>query len=579
MKHKLFDIRLAVPVFFIACLGLNATPAVASSCTNLETVSLPNTTITAAQDIPAGTFAGQANLPAFCRVTATLTPTFDSNILIELWMPAAGWNGRFEGIGGGGYQGGITYGNMGPPLRQGYAVANTDEGTSSSGCTALYCGQSGNQGNPIAIAFGESAAATTGLLGHPERIKDFGWRAMHLMSVRSKELVKAYYQRPADHSYFSGCSTGGQNALMEAQRFPDDYDGILAGSPAHYRTHNHLVVNVDWVRATAKPDSQVSSAQMTLVNNAVLAACAGQDGGLKSDLFLTDPRDCHFDPKVLECTGSNAPPSCLTADQLATMQQYYLGVSNPRTGELIYPGYSLGSEAPSFGALGLILNEALPEPAFDGFFYWAFGSQFGNLSSAHNYKNFDFDHDVDTVDNALAADLNATNTDLSEFNKHGRKMILFHGFADPLIPPQGSINYYNAVVARGGEGDDDGGGGLKHTQKFFRLFLAPGTWHCGSGPGANVFGGAFNQGPTDADHSAISALARWVETGVAPEEIIATKYVNDNPASGIAFQRPLCPFPKVAKYNGSGNSADASSFTCVTDEKDHNQKPAPRYAP
>jgi len=590
MKHKRFGIPVAVTAF-VATLGLHAATAAASSCTDLTQLSLPNTAITAAQDIPAGSFAGQANLPAFCRVTATLTPTFDSHILIEVWLPAAGWNGRFEGIGGGGYQGGITYGNMGPPLRQGYAVANTDEGTSSSGCTALYCGQAGNKGNPTAIAFGESAAATTGLLGHPERIKDFGWRAMHLMSVRSKEIVKAYYHRPAAYSYFSGCSTGGQNALMEAQRFPEDYDGILAGAPAHYRTHNHLVVNRDWLSATAKPDSPVSSAQMTLINNAVLAACAGQDGGLKSDTFLTDPRDCRFDPKVLQCTGSNAPPSCLTQDQLATIQTYYAGVSNPRTGELIYPGYSRGSEAAPIGSLGLVLNEALPEPAFDGFFYWVFGSQFGDLSSAHNYKNFDYDHDVDTVDKALAADLNATSTDLSGFKKRGGKMILFHGWADPLIPPQGTINYYNAVVAHGhhsegGEGrdDDEGndgrGGSLSSTQKYFRLFMAPGTWHCGSGPGPNVFGGAFNQGPnTDADHSAISALARWVEQGVAPEQIIATKFVNDSPAAGVAFQRPLCPYPKVAKYKGSGDPTAASSFACVADEPDYNQKPAPRYGP
>ena len=564
---------------------VSAMPAAASPCTHLSGLSLPETTITAAQDIPAGTFAAQADLPAFCRVTAILTPTADSSIAIEVWMPSSGWNGRFEGLGGGGYQGVIRYDEMGPALRQGYAVANTDEGTGASGCSPLYCGGAGNQGNPLAIAFGEPAAPTVGLFGHPERIKDFGWRAMHLMTVRSKSIVKAYFVRPAHHSYFSGCSTGGQNALMEAQRFPEDYDGILAGAPAHNRTHLHTVLPWDWQRAHATADCFVVAEQMTLIYTAVLAQCAGRDGGLRSDGFLTDPRDCGFDPGLLQCSGGNTPPNCLTPDQVGVIRKYYAGPSNPRTHALINPGNARGSEASTVGALGFILNEFLPEPAFDGLFYWVFGASFGDPASAHNYQNFDFDRDIAIVDHVLAADLNATSTDLSAFREHGGKLVMYHGWADPLIPSQSSINYFNAVAATDEDdesrGDDArGGGAFRHTQEYFRLFMAPGTYHCGSGPGPNVFGGAFNQGgPVDADHNALTALAEWVELGVAPERIIATKFVDDNPAHGIAMERPLCVYPKVAIYNGTGDPTSAASFVCRRDEPDVNPTPAPQYGP
>jgi feruloyl esterase len=546
---------LALCVFIIA--GLAATAAGASTCTSLASLILPETTVTAAQDITTGTFGGQSGLPPFCRVTATLAPTPGSSISIEVWMPASAWNGRFEGVGGGGYQGLIRYDEMAPALQQGYAIANTDEGTGASGCSPLFCGDAGNEGNPIAVAFGEPAAASTGLFGQSERIKDFGYRAIHLMTVRSKEIVNAYYKRQADHAYFSGCSTGGQNALMEAQRYPDDYDGIVAGAPANDRVNLHSLVVWDWQAAHAKPDSFVQPAQMTLVNNAVLAQCGGKDGGLASDPFLTDPRACHFDPSVLQCTGSNSPPACLNPDQVTVIKKYYDGPSNPRTGQLIYPGNARGSEAATYTALGLILNEALPEPSFDGLFYWVFGANFGNPASKVNYQNFNFDRDLAITNEALAGELNATSIELGGFKKHGGKLIMFHGWADPLIPSQGSIDYFSAVARS-----------ETRTHDYFRLFMAPGTWHCGSGPGPNVFGGVLNQGgPNDADHNILSALVRWVEEGQAPERVIATKFVNDVPAQGIVMQRPLCVFPKIAEYKGSGDTADAESFVCVEHEE------------
>jgi feruloyl esterase len=570
--------RIATRLALSACglIAAAAAPAMATPCANLASLGLPETTITSATDQTTGVFtppgaAPITGLPVFCRVTATLTPTSDSAIQIELWLPETTWNGRFLGTGGGGFQGVINYTELTLGVQAGFAVINTDLGTGVSGCNPLYCGSNGNQGNPFAVAFGDPANPSTGLFGHPERIKDFGYRAIHLMTVRGKEITDAFYRQSASKSYFWGCSTGGQNALMEAQRFPHDYDGILAGAPAFNRTYLHMAALSIWQDAHANATRFILPGQMTLINNAVIKQCAGQDGGAATDPFLTDPRDCHFDPKSLQCTGGNVPPTCLSADQVTTMQQYYAGATNPATGQLIVPGLARGSETDNFLALGLALNEHFPEPAFDGLFYWVFGASFGIPGSAVNFANFDFNHDVDIVDRQLKAVLSAESTDLSEFREHGGKLLLYHGWADPLIPSANTIGYYNALVANGGEGFQHasfGRGGneaLERTQKYARLFMVPGMWHCSGGPGPNTF-------------DAMTPLVNWVEQGVAPEQILAAKFVNDTPPA-VEMIRPLCVFPKVAKYNGSGSTSDPANFTCVTDEPDFNQTPAPKYGP
>src|SRR3954463_639957 len=378
---------------FFASLAICGTPAMASPCTNLQTLNLVHTTITSATDVTGGRFtppgaAPITGLPPFCRVTATLTPTADSQIKIEVWLPETNWNGRFLGTGGGGFQGVITYSELALGLAAGSASANSDPGTGASGCNPLFCGSNGNQGNALAAAFGDPANPSTGLFGHPERIKDFGYRAIHLMTVRGKEIVNAFYPQGANRAYFAGCSTGGQNALMEAQRFPNDYDGILAGAPAFNRTHLHMAGLAGWQATHATPGSFIQAGQMTLINQAVLKQCVGQDGGAKTDQFLTDPRDCHFDPKVLLCKGGNAPPACLTSDQVTTMQRYYAGTIDPVNGQLVNPGSERGNETDDILALGLALQERFPEPAFDGLFYWVFGPSFGYPASATNFANF-----------------------------------------------------------------------------------------------------------------------------------------------------------------------------------------------
>jgi feruloyl esterase len=576
MRRRIHFACAAMGLF--ASTAISGTPAAASPCTNLQSVQLRDTTITSATDNTSGVFTPPGStpitgLPPFCRVTATLTPSSDSSIAIEVWLPESGWNGRFLGTGGGGFQGVITYTELAAGISAGFATTNSDLGTGSSGCNPLFCGSDGNMGNPLAIAFGDPAAASTGLFGHPERIKDFGYRAIHLMTVRGKEIGSAFYKQNAHRSYFAGCSTGGQNALMEAQRFPDDYDGILAGAAAFNRTHLHMAGLSTWQNTHATPGRFLQPGQLTLVNQTVLKQCVGQDGGASTDQFLTDPRDCHFDPKVLLCTGGKVPPACLTAEQVTTMQNYYAGTIDPVTRQVINPGSERGNETDDVTALGIAFAERLPEPPFDGLFYWVFGPSFGYPTSAVNFANFDFNRDVDKVDDKLAAVLNATSTDLSDFRKHGGKLLMYHGWADPLIPSPSSINYFNALVGDEGHGGgfqqaSYGGGGnqaLARTQNYARLFMVPGMHHCSGGPGPNTF-------------DALTPLVNWVEQGVAPETIVATKFVNDTPPA-VQMTRPLCVFPKVAKYKGNGSTSVAANFACITDDNDFNQMPAPKFGP
>jgi len=310
-----------------------------------------------------------------------------------------------------------------------------------------------------------------------------------------------------------------------------------------------------------------------MVNQAVLAVCRGQDGGAPTDPFLTDPRDCKFDPATLMCPAGLDAPNCLNPDQVAAMKVYYTGSTNLATGALINPGNARGSETGNPAALGLALNESLNEPSFDSLFKWVFGLTW-------QWQTFDFNNDMANVDQVLAADLNATSTDLRPFAARGGKLVMYAGWADPLIPSQVSINYYNALAAT--YGGTNPPTAIKKTQKFARLFMAPGMWHCKEGPGPSSFGGVIAQpAPSyDAQYDLLTSLTRWVEQGVAPDSVIATKYNGDTPQLGIAMQRPICAFPRIPMYKGVGDPNVASSFKCAADElSDANPKPAPPYGP
>jgi len=516
-------------MLLLAVVASSSTAAIAANCETLTSVAIPDATITVAQSVPAGTFTPPggtplSGLPAFCRVALTANPSNDSHINVEVWMPATGWNGRYQGTGGGGYTGAISYASLAAGLQLAYAVANTDMGTA-----------------PATVLDG------TALVGHPERWLDFGSRSTHEMTVAAKTLIQAYYDQPARHSYFVGCSTGGHQALEEAQVFPDDYDGILGGAPGHNRTHLHTAFVWDYAVPHKTAGAFIPASKLAVLNNAVLAACVGKDGGLATDAFLTDPRDCRFDPASLQCASGDTP-TCLTAQQVDTARKFYDGPRNPRTHALIYPGWPPGSE------LGWAFLEdpalfGLPAaPAFEGITTWALGLSYDPLT-------VDFDNDMAKVDAVLAPTVNFMSTDLSRFSERGGKFILYHGFADAIVSPQDTINYYERILDEQDLTPDE-------EESFIRLFMAPGMGHCGGGPGPNVF-------------DALSPLVQWVERGVAPTRLVATKYVNDSPAQGTQMTRPLCAYPKEARYLGSGDPASAANFACVADRGDEQASELP----
>ena len=548
----------AISAMLLACATFDvATAGTPSSCSSLATFAFPNATINSATSMPGGPYVAPdawhlvfTNLPPYCMVSATISPTSDSSIGVQVWMPTEGYNGRYLGTGNGGYAGGFFQSELADGVTRGFATANTDMGAN---------GAAGVNGDA--------------LVGHPEKWKDFGWRATHLMTQFSKALINAFYGNPPNKSYFAGCSTGGQQALMEMQRFPTEYDGVLAGAPAYNRTHLHTVLVSEYRATHMTPASYIPPSKLDVVNQAVVKQCANQDGGAPGDAFLTDPRTCKFDPATLACPLGTDGPTCLNADQVKAMNVYYKGSVNLANNALINPGNARGSETSDPAALGFALNESSTEPTFDSLFKWVFGLTW-------QWQTFDFNNNMATVDQVLAADLNANVTDLRPFMNNGGKLIMYHGFADPLIPSQSSINYYNAVMENTIGGHS--AGSLAHTQKFARLFMAPGMWHCKDGPGPNAFGGPIQQQAPSYDprYDLLSALTLWVEQGVAPASVIGTKYTGDAAQASIAMQRPLCPYPQFPAYNGTGNPNLATSFRCVADEgTDPNPTPAQIYGP
>jgi len=503
--------------------------AAAVTCESLASLTLPEATITAAQSIPAGTYTAPngavfTNMPAFCRVAATLTPTSDSDIGIEVWMPASSWNGKFEGVGNGGFAGAIEYSAMAPGVSLGYAIASTDTGHIGSSTDGSFA------------------------LGHPQKIIDFGYRSIHLMTVISKQIAAAFYGKSPQRSYFTGCSTGGRQALMEAQRFSNDYDGIVAGDPVAYLTHHHVGGSL-WVvwQMFNNPASTVFTTEDTLLGNAVNAACDALDGVV--DGVLNDPRRCHFDPERLLCKGSQTPPNCLTAEQVEAVRNLWTGPDQMVHQPDYYPPFERGGEADGWPsnispqpppAAQTDAHEEIGLPFFE---YFVFDNP------SWDFRTFNWNSDPAYVDNkvvvpgqTLASVLNSINPDLWPFWAQGGKLIQYHGFSDPNVPPETSVNYFESVV-------NFPDGSLERTQEFYRLFMVPGMNHCKDGPGANVF-------------DMLTPLVQWVEEGIAPESVIATHYVNNTPAQGVAFTRPLCSYPQEAEYKGSGNTNDAANFVC-----------------
>jgi len=513
---------------------VTAIPALAASCESLRELKLKDTTINSAATVAAGEFSlpgGPASplfkkLPAFCRVTAEIKPTGDSDIKVEVWLPLTGWNGKYAGQGNGGFAGSINYQGLAAVVAIGYAGASTDTGHS------------------------QSEPGATWALKHQEKIVDFGYRAIHEMSVKARTVIQAFYGNPPRHSYFAGCSNGGRQALMEAQRYPDDYDGIIAGAPANYWTH--LLTAGIWDLQALQKDapSYISAAKIPALNDAVLAACDAQDG--VKDGIVGNPAACRFDPSAMLCKEADSN-GCLTAAQVEALKKIYSGPRNSK-GAQIFPGFSPGGESGGQG-WAVWMTPSSPEKSLQSFFSLNFFRDMVFNDPAWDFKTFNFDTDVKIADEKQSAALNAIDPNLKAFKSRGGRLILYHGWSDAAIPPLNAIDYFNSVQAAVGARD---------TEQFARLYMVPGMQHCGAGPGADTFGQFTLPGyPTDPQHSIFSALDQWVEKGTPPGQIIATKYVNYmDPAQGIKLTRPLCAYPQVSKYKGTGDTKDAANFKC-----------------
>ena len=499
-----------------------AQPARAAPCEALLGLSLSETKITAASTNP-----GLGGSGPFCQVVGVATPTGHSVIGFEVWLPPAGsWNGKLQAVGSGGSAGSINTGGLTAALSgadKKYAAMATDNGHKGSSWT----------------------------FAHPfsEKVVDFGYRAEHVSTVAAKAIVTAFYGSAPEHAYFVGCSQGGHHALMAAQRFPEDFDGIVAGDPANNWTN--LMVGELWAGLVAglkDPANSLPQAKLDVLMNAVLLACDGNDGVV--DGIIEDPRTCHFDPASLRCAGADAP-DCLTTGQIEAVNNLYAGASNRRTGAQIFPGFVNGSE----NAWRQVLV-GLPIPGGSSYSYFRDGVF---ADPAWNFRAFDFDRDVTFAATRPAGAgtyptaLDANDADLRPFARAGGKLILYHGWADPFITPTSTINYYEKVLSVfGGRGDREEA--LERAQRFARLFMVPGLWHCAGGPGPNKF-------------DMLSALESWVEQGEAPKKIIGTKYVKDDPTMGVILTRPLCVYPQTARYLG-GNPSEAASFSCGAADED-----------
>ncbi|HEX3914308.1 MAG TPA: tannase/feruloyl esterase family alpha/beta hydrolase [Steroidobacteraceae bacterium] len=532
MLSRNLSYLLASLCTFLVC----GASAAAATCASMSQLKLPNTTITAAESYAAGKFTPpvqaisrrQPAVPVdFCRVTGVIKPTPDSNIKFELWMPAAGWTGRYESVGNGGFAGSIRYDSMIRPLIGGSAVASTDDGHSGP-------------------AVGPNSASWA--LGHPQKIIDYGYRAVHLTAEDAKKITTAFYGRRPRHSYFVGCSKGGQEGLMEAQRYPGDFDGIVSGAAANQWTD--LFSSFSWGAKLnlANRAGYIAPQDLEKIGTAVAAACDAADG--VKDGLISDPLHCRVDPSTIG----------LTAAQLKTYESIHDG---PKTasGRHVYAGLPYGGETVQW-------NRTVTGPSFEQAPVDAEESMYGNGFFANfvyqapnwTFRSFDIDKTPDEARNKVGQFLNADDVHFSKFKARHGKIVAFHGWADSIVTPLGAISYYNRVMAAQSSSEARA---LEETQRFFRLFLAPGVGHCAGGPGPNEFGQRGGDG--DAEHDIVVALEQWVEKDIQPERIVATKFEGDDHSKAAVMTRPLCAFPAIAKYRGKGGTDAAANFVCAAD--------------
>src|SRR5262245_48479755 len=484
-------------------------------CIELKNNELEPATITSAVDVAAGLFkpanpnpnAGPPPaqsgpppqpIPQHCRVTLVLKPTPDSNINAELWLPTENWNGKFLAVGNGGWAGSIQgYGDMQAALRRGYATAATDTGHSAAdGPNGMFA------------------------LGHTEKVVDFAYRALHDMTVKSKRLIDVFYAEPLDYSYYKGCSTGGRMGVMAAQRYPGDYDGIIAGALANRHIHMHTAGSYRSIRLSRHPDEALSETKAKLVNDAVMKQCDTLGEG-----FLNNPRQCSFDFDKLACPAGQSSDSCLTPGEIRSVHTFYEGL-HTSDGRLVFSGQNIGNPIPALVSRPEGPGDNLTDSI----------KILGFQNASYDWREFDLDRDLPIID-ARTGFVDAVDPDLRAFKAAGGKLLLYAGWRDTGITPENTVLYYESVRE-----EMRGDPGLAGQDDWMRLFMVPGMGHCRGGPGVDTF-------------DTLGALEQWRERDVAPSEMPAT-----GRESGLA--RPVCAYPKYAKYDGSGDLKEAANWSC-----------------
>jgi feruloyl esterase len=507
------------------------TMAQTMDCARLTSLALPGARIESAEQ-----------RPDFCEVKGIASPVPASRIGFTVWLPApARWSQRLHMVGNGGYSSKLYVAQLEARIQRGDVAVATDTGHTGSSLT-----------------FGRD---------NPEAIVDWGNRAVHESVVAAKAVVRAYYGRAQRHAYFSGSSTGGHQALMVAQRHPDDFDGIIAGAPGNNRSNLNLAFLWSFLHNHRRGDNEhqiVPNRKLAMVHEAVVKACDGQDG--VEDGVINDPRECKFGLRSLKCAAAETD-QCLTDEQIGTMQAIYQGPRDARTGTQIFAGFPFGSEGipyedvehPGWSSFWANPDQPTEPQRADFFRYWVFHDQ------NWDWWKFNWGSDVDIVNRTIAPIVNATNPDLSGFRRSGGKLIMFMGWNDPVGSAVDAIDYYESVVALGA--GTNAAAKFADTQKFARLYMIPGMSHTAGGAGATHFSTATRDSAPpveDNRHDMALALYDWVERGVAPEELIGTHFSEGSgPTGKVQFQRPLCVYPKTIRYRG-GDTRSAASFHCVS---------------
>jgi feruloyl esterase len=505
--------------------------AYAANCSDMAATKLSGASVASAEPVPQGPLdvsyfgflPSKVDVPAFCRIKGTA----GVSIGYELWLPQSSWNGRLLSLGNGGFGGALSTAGMADALVKGYAVTAND---------------TGHQGNG------------RDWMGDPVQVRYWGHDATHLVTGPAKELIQSFYGTPAKFSYFEGCSTGGGQAMEEAEFYPDDYDGIVAGAPG--MSYTHLMLSFLWgAKAADRPGGKIPPEGLKLLHQAVLDACDGQDG--VKDGLISNPPACHFDPGTLACKPGQTS-GCLSTAQVETARLIYQGPRNPRTGEQIYPGFAFGSEA----------DPDATGPAASGPLAYGWGGIQGPLGEMFafpllrdmafhdpkwDWHTFDWDKDVADLDRRLSADITAMNPDLRPFHAHSGKLILYQGWGDPLDAPTLEIEYRREVIKTFAQKAKDRHQATRTVDDFLRVFMAPGMAHCTGGPGPSRF-------------DALAAVRAWVEDKTPPTRLIATTAVlpGENTTGLKPMSRPLCPFPQIARWDGHGDTDAAGSFRCVS---------------